>query len=194
MKGLCKPYDTLKLYYYYYHLVNQNINTIKHYINLFNIPFPFCHHAIFFKCVFVYKDIEGKGKLKTHKLLSQVFLSVFYVLAVRKEKGQEMCSLPLTHNNIISLRKQEKHLKPPWKIMRKKVLKCPRNLVSWDLEMILWLTDGCDFGGSGKVPLQLVPTWYLVEKQDSYLLRGENCLNAFLNNTMTTVNSKMCNF
>lgn len=52
-------------------LINWKINTVKYYVNLFNIFSSFFIKPISFKCyfviisyVFVYKNIEVKGKLK----------------------------------------------------------------------------------------------------------------------------------
>lgn len=109
---------------------------IKHYINLFNIPSPFCHHAIFFKWVFVYKGIEAKGKLKTliNCWVKYFSLSSMLFLCVRK-RGRECVRCPLNHSYVISLRKQDKHLKQPWKIMSKKSSKVPEAfdvMRSWD--------------------------------------------------------------
>ena len=118
-------------------------------------------------CLF-YKCIEDKGKIKTYKLPGQAFLSLFYVLTVCKEKEKEVSSLPFLPTVIPFHRGNKINIyKAITKYYEKKintVLKCPRHLMSWDLEMTWWLTDGCDLGGPGQVLPELEPTWSLVEK------------------------------
>lgn len=135
---------------------------MKYYINLFNIFSSFFIKPISFKCyfviisyVFVYKNIvvitlKSRVNSKLFYKLPVVHISVFCVFVVCKERSRKCVHCLSNHNDAISLRKQYQHKwhhqRKIWKRMNK-VLKCPRHLMSRELEKTWWLTDACELRG-----------------------------------------------
>lgn len=98
------------------------------------------------------KTLKSRVNSKLFYKLPVVHISVFCVFVVCKERSRKCVHCLSYHNDAISLRKQYQHKRHHqrniWKRMNK-VLKCPRHLMSRELEKTWWLTDACELRGSG---------------------------------------------